>query len=262
MNIAEVLTEQARLRPDAPAIIDVRNGRSRTHSFAQMERASARAAAMLREAGLQPGDRVLILQPMSAELYVALVALFRLGLVAMFLDPSAGREHVARCCEIAPPRAFIGGAKAQLLFLFVPALRRIPIKFIIGPSLPGSTPWNRADALAPINGSESCTAETAALITFTSGSTGQPKAALRTHGFLLAQHRALERTIGLPAGAVEVATLPVFALANLGRLYPCVCTRAARTRRAPDGGWAYENTCRARALPVGGWRAYKRDSPC
>ncbi|MBA3459034.1 MAG: hypothetical protein H0T46_03670 [Deltaproteobacteria bacterium] len=41
-----------------------------------------------------------------------------------------------------------------------------------------------------------------------------------------------------------------------GRLYPCACSRAARAgrRRAPDGGWAYENTCRGRPL-VGGWRA-------
>lgn len=40
-----------------------------------------------------------------------------------------------------------------------------------------------------------------------------------------------------------------------GRLYPCACSRAHRTggRRAPDGGWAYDNTCRARPL-AGGWR--------
>lgn len=42
-----------------------------------------------------------------------------------------------------------------------------------------------------------------------------------------------------------------------GRLYPCTCSRADRAggRRAPDGGWAYENTCRERPLPHGGWRA-------
>ena len=46
-------------------------------------------------------------------------------------------------------------------------------------------------------------------------------------------------------------------LAAQGRLYPCTCTRADRTggRRAPDGGWAYPNTCRARPLPPGGCRA-------
>ena len=46
-------------------------------------------------------------------------------------------------------------------------------------------------------------------------------------------------------------------LAEQGRLYPCSCSRAERSggRRAPDGGWAYENTCRAKPLPPGGWRA-------
>ena len=44
-------------------------------------------------------------------------------------------------------------------------------------------------------------------------------------------------------------------LAAAGRLYPCACSRASRAggRRAPDGGWAYENTCRARPL-TGHWR--------
>ena len=49
------------------------------------------------------------------------------------------------------------------------------------------------------------------------------------------------------------------ALAAAGRLYPCACSRGERAaggRRAPDGSWAYANTCRARALPEeGGWRA-------
>ncbi len=43
-------------------------------------------------------------------------------------------------------------------------------------------------------------------------------------------------------------------LAATGRLYPCACSRSDRAggRRAPDGGWAYENVCRAR--PLGDWR--------
>lgn len=46
-------------------------------------------------------------------------------------------------------------------------------------------------------------------------------------------------------------------LAELGRLYPCRCSRHDRAggRRAPDGGWTYSNACRAAPLPVGGWRA-------
>jgi len=47
------------------------------------------------------------------------------------------------------------------------------------------------------------------------------------------------------------------ALDAAGRLYPCTCSRADRAggRRAPDGSWAYDNTCRERARPAAGWRA-------
>ncbi|WP_428267200.1 glutamate--tRNA ligase family protein [Haliangium sp.] len=47
------------------------------------------------------------------------------------------------------------------------------------------------------------------------------------------------------------------ALAAAGRLYPCHCSRKQRRaggRRSPDGGIAYDNVCRDRALPAGGWR--------
>ena len=46
-------------------------------------------------------------------------------------------------------------------------------------------------------------------------------------------------------------------LAERGLLYPCACSRADVQRagvRAVDGSWRYPGTCRARALPPGGWR--------
>jgi glutamyl-Q tRNA(Asp) synthetase len=44
-------------------------------------------------------------------------------------------------------------------------------------------------------------------------------------------------------------------LARMDRLYACTCSRGDRKggRRAPDGGWAYENTCRAHV--VSDWRS-------
>ncbi len=50
------------------------------------------------------------------------------------------------------------------------------------------------------------------------------------------------------------AALDVLAAAD--RLYRCTCSRRDRSggRRAPDGGWAYANTCRGRTLPAAGWR--------
>jgi glutamyl-Q tRNA(Asp) synthetase len=51
-------------------------------------------------------------------------------------------------------------------------------------------------------------------------------------------------------------------LAAQGWLYPCDCSRSrlkSLGRLAPDGGFAYDNLCRERPLPGGGWRA--ADSP-
>jgi len=215
MNISELLWTRATTCPEAAAIIETRHGRSRALAFAELERASAQAAALLHRAGLRPGDAVLVFHPMSAELYIAIAAIFRLGLVAMFLDPSSGKEHIDRCCAIGRPQGLIASSKAHLLRLLSPALRRIPCKFAIGFPVPGAVPWTDTAGLPPIPQSHPCPAETPALLTFTSGSTGQPKAAVRTHGFLMDQHRVLEESLGLTPGEVDLATLPIFVLANL-----------------------------------------------
>ena len=212
MTIGELLTGQARVRPGALALVDDRARRALT--FSGLADEVGHAAAWWQSQGLGRWQAVLVFVPMSADLYVALLALFRLGAVALFLDPSAGREHIERCCARWAPDALLAISKAHLLRLRSRALRRIPIKASIGCWVPGARRWPgrwRNDASA----ANLAQPEDAALVTFTSGSTGVPKAALRTHRFLLAQHRALESSIALEAGEVDLATLPVFVLANL-----------------------------------------------
>ncbi len=217
MNIAELLREQAHGHPDAPAIIDTWHGHPRRTTYAELERAAGQGAALLWRAGLRPGHPVLVCVPMSAELYAALIAMFRLGVVPMFVDPAMGRTHLEQCCAIAPPRAFIGSAKAHLLRAVSPALRRIPRKFVVGMPVPGAVAWSQAERLAPREEVRTCQRDEPALITFTSGSTGQPKAAVRTHGLLLAQYRVLARHFGgsEPAGGLGMTALPIFVLADL-----------------------------------------------
>jgi len=215
VNIVEQLQRQARAYPELPAIIDMPRGRERVTTFAALETATASGAALLRETGVVAGDTVLILQPMSAELYIAMLALLRMGGVAMFLDPSAGMAHIERCCAMLPPAALIASPRGQLLRLVSRGLRRIPRTFNLGGFFPGATSWRRGDDLPPHAEIEPCSADTPALITFTSGSTGLPKAAVRSHGFLLEQHRVLERALHLTPADVDLTTLPVFVLANL-----------------------------------------------
>jgi len=213
MNVIGLVEAQVRIRPNAPAIIDVHRGRERSLTFGELYERVARLAALLESRGIDAGAGVLIFQPLSAELYVFLLALFHLGAVGMFLDPSTGRPHIERCCELYRPKALFGSSRAHILRLISPAIRRIPVFF--GTSwIPGSVdilsggerPRRR---VTPVD------SDRPALITFTSGSTGVPKVAARTHRFLRAQHRAVAASLGLTPGTFDLATLPIFALANL-----------------------------------------------
>ncbi len=215
MNICDILLAHAATCPESPAIIEAQGDHSRTLTYADLERASARAAALLYRTGLREGDGVLALLPMSAELYIGLAAIFRLGLVAMFPDPSAGKAHIEFCCALHPPKAMIATSRAHLLRILSPAIQQIPLKFSVGLPVPGATSWSRADRLDPFEQIHPSRSDTPALLTFTSGSTGRPKAAVRTHGFLLAQHRVLELSLGLKPGEVDLTALPMFVLANL-----------------------------------------------
>src|SRR5262245_29542781 len=127
---ADIPAIQARVRPDALAIVDTSGGGVRRLTFAELEREVSDAAGWLSRRGVKKGDGVLVFVPMSAELYVALLAMLRIGAVALFLDPSAGRQHIEQCCTRWPPRVFLGTPKAHLLRVVSPALRRIPLKVV------------------------------------------------------------------------------------------------------------------------------------
>ena len=215
MNIASLLHHQAKVRGQAIAMIDTYRGHQRMTSFWDFEQHTAKMARFLSKAGLRPGQAVLIFQPMSLELYVLLGAIFRLGLVAVFIDPSAGRQHLNRCCELYQVNALIATSKAHLLRLVSPQLRRIPLKFSLGWTLPWTRPLELYQKESPLEEIMQLAPETPALMTFTSGSTSTPKAAVRTHSFLLAQHQALARSLDLKPGDIDVSTLPIFVLANL-----------------------------------------------
>lgn len=210
-NVVGLFRRQAGLRPTDAALVEGIGRRRRVVTFADLERAAARGAGQLRAAGLGPGDAVLLLVPVSIALYEILASILRAGLVAVVLDPGAGREHVERCCRLRPPDAFVGTPRAHLLRALVPGVRQIPRRFVVDGWAPGATRWGGGEA-RPV---EPRDASDPALLTFTSGTTGQPKAAVRTHGLLAAQHAALAEALALAPGQIDLATLPVVVLATL-----------------------------------------------
>ena len=198
-NIVELLASEVAAHPQQLAFVQGK----RQITYGDFWQRVLRRVALYRQRGVGKGDRVLVFVPMSIELYEILSALFHIGATAVFLDAWASRQRLELSLELASCKACIMIPKAWLLLLFSRAMRKVPLKMF--PGTIGSTAVTtppEADA-------------NTALVTFTTGSTGIPKAAKRTHRFLLEQQRILAKELSLPRGTVDLATLPIFALGNL-----------------------------------------------
>jgi acyl-CoA synthetase (AMP-forming)/AMP-acid ligase II len=218
-NVISVLAAVARRVPERPALVmEERDGTSRAVTFAGLWERIDRAAAGLSARGLAAGERTIVMIPMSIELYVVLLALLKIGAVAVFVDPWIGWRQVAAFAAFAEPRAYLGVPRSHALRLLSPRLYAIPLAVTTGARLgplPAQVTLAELEA-APGDGLVAPVApEAPALITFTSGSSGEPKGANRTHGFLLAQHRALAAEFPARDGDVDMPMFPVFALNNL-----------------------------------------------
>lgn len=212
MNLVSLLTERAQTHPERPALVDRHGKEDRVVSYGELARRVSAGSMELQGMGLKRGQVVLVFQPVSIELYEFLLAAFHAGLQVMLADPSAGRNFLTLCCQRMKPSCFFGSWKAQCLRLTVSGMRRIPISICSSGWFPGAKTWRTNSEGVAVTGMDD---DAPALVTFTSGSTGLPKAAVRTHGFLLAQHRALSKSLDFQDGEVDLITLPVFVLANL-----------------------------------------------
>ncbi|MDX2081019.1 MAG: AMP-binding protein [Terrimicrobiaceae bacterium] len=205
-TVPEIFALRTAEMPTAEALAFTKNGRDEALTYQQLNRASAAFAANLQARGIRAGDPILVFVPMSPELYVVLLGIFRLGAVAMFVDPSAGPAFIQSCCRQLPPKALVAINSLRWLKPFFSTLRKIPISLP-----PPRLQCSELPELPPGGPSPN----DPALITFTSGSTGRSKAAVRTHEFLVEQYHVLRSSIDLRSGERDLTTLPIFVLANL-----------------------------------------------
>jgi acyl-CoA synthetase (AMP-forming)/AMP-acid ligase II len=209
MNVVELLAAQALAVPERTALIDRTGRRPRTLTFAELERATAHAAAAFRAAGLSAGDRVAVIHPMNAGLYVGLAGLLRAGCVAVVCDAGAQRADLERCCAIVEPRAVFGSAAGLCYAWTVPHLARLRRRFA-SDGFAGAVDIRGARETQPV---AARAPGDAAIMSFTSGSTGVPKIVVRSHALLRAQFMATREVA--PKGGIDFATMPLVLLANL-----------------------------------------------
>ena len=200
-NIVEILFENAEKHPEKLAIIH----KKEKITYGKLAQDVKDYAQYFLLKGIKKGDNVLIFVPMTIELYKILSAIFYIGATAVFVDAWADKNRLDQALTIVPCKAFIACPKAFILKLMSKKVREIGINIMSGKIRKTKTDIEI----------EPATPDTTALITFTTGSTGLPKAAKRTHEFLLEQHYVLKKHLQPQKNDVDLASLPVFVLHNL-----------------------------------------------
>ena len=192
MNILELLQPS-----DKTALIQ---GDKRVTYF-ELLKGGLQFGGCLHSEGVKAGSYVLIFIPLSIELYMAMIGAWSIGASAIFIDLSQGSKFVSDSIERLKPDVIVCDTITSFIRNMYPKMRGI--KMLNIKSSGKSVDIEKVDS------------EHSAILTFTSGTTGIPKIAVRTHGFLINQYNVLRGHIDFNESHIDLGTLPVFTLANL-----------------------------------------------
>src|SRR4051812_14855365 len=170
------------------AIVELtRDGRRRTHTFGQLSRASSRLAGSLSRRGVSKGAVVLTLVGNRAEWVQAMIACFRLGALVLPCTEQLRAKDLELRLQATRPRLILADPRnREQLEQASPQAEVLYLPF----ELDGEEPAPAAE-LEPEDG---------CLITFTSGTSGEPKAVVHGQRYLLGQHVQAEHWLDAREG--------------------------------------------------------------
>ncbi|MFK7823300.1 MAG: AMP-binding protein [Oligoflexales bacterium] len=203
MNCVKLVLAAIKKEPEKIAIQMIRGDKA---SFRELEVIARKTQALLLEKGVQKGDHVLLFIPLSPMLYGTIIGLAAMGVSIVLVEPWMPVAKINRLIGKIRPKAFITGSLGMLWGMRSQGVRNIPL-------------WLKErsiDQMIGINDLkiEEQLDEAPAIITFTTGTTGEPKGMIRSHSYLADQHRILSASLGSELGP-DLCIFANFALGNL-----------------------------------------------
>ncbi|MEN9804634.1 MAG: hypothetical protein RIS41_1481 [Actinomycetota bacterium] len=216
MNLASIVATHAAARP---AIIS----RGRTTDYGTLRAQIDGLRGSLAALGVQRNDRVALVCGNSRAFVVSYLATIGLGAIAVPLNPLAPTPELQRELEVVTPTAAVVEVSGRpsfsgLSFDRLPTLRDVILTDDQNVEFPAPLATHSFDALlagSPVPIADVDPRQPAVLM-FTSGTAGAPRAAILTHGNLLANIEQNERMPDhVRADDVVFGVLPVFHIFGL-----------------------------------------------
>ncbi len=198
---ADVLGRRAGESPDGTAIISLgADGVERQWSYARVAETSGRLAAALLDSGLTRGDRVLIFMPRVALWQVAMTACLHVGVIPV---PCVTQASAA---ELAYRVARSGARGAITSSEFLARFAGTEDGLVFRAAIRGGPGWQDLEEIleraAAVPDFAVMDAETPALMYFTSGSSGPPKAVVHAARGIFVRSWQPWRQLGMRPGDV------------------------------------------------------------
>jgi long-chain acyl-CoA synthetase len=234
--LPEILEDAVRRWPDRPAMIFYRA----RWSYRELGQAVERFASALSREGVGPGDRVALVLPNCPAYPIAFFAVLRVGAVVVQVNPLWFGDDLERLLGDARPRAAVTLETLYPNLARGPSGRAIPVVFVarlrefypwlVRPfvnrrvrRLGFPTEFPREARVRPFRGALAVKgtslpppredpASTVAVLQYTGGTTGTPKAAMLTHRNLIVNVLQTDawNTRREPGREVFLASIPLF----------------------------------------------------
>jgi acyl carrier protein len=205
-NLVEVLRYHADAAPGRVHIHLIEEGNGQGITCAELLDAASHVARGLVSYGLKRDDRVAILLPNSADFYHAFYGIVLAGGIPVPLYPPASAERIAEYVDVQAGLLRNVGARCLIGFERVAPVSRILRAEVHGIEVTTVEALRRAGMRAPARMPEP---SEFALIQYTSGSTGSPKAVALTHAAMLENIRGIGKAVEVRDDDAVVSWLPL-----------------------------------------------------
>ena len=221
-SMSDLLRRQAVARPGDVALVEG----SLRWSWAELRSRVDRLAASFVARGIEPGDRIVLQAPTSAEFVVVYLATLQAGAVVVPVNPSYTEREVTHIVSDAGARLLVTSSVAvveaadrlraaspQLAEVMVTGRSSIDGLTGISESIEAATDFGGSDGAsgdaADGRGDRSRAGEELAVLLYTSGTSGRPKGAMLPVRALLANLEQFAAIEPAPTGPGDVVYLPL-----------------------------------------------------